>query len=326
MKEKIKQDMLLGLDIGTTGVRALIIDADGNICGSAIRKAASISSVRPGWAEQSPDDWWRAACEAVPSALHSAGVSASEIDGIGLAGQMHSLVLLDPSGVCLRDAMLWCDQRTERECQSITEVIGSQRLIQLTANPAITGFTLPKLEWVRTHEPNIWKRVHTISLPKDYVRFRLTNTFATDVSDASGTLLFDVCNRHWLKGVLEAVRIAAEMLPPVFESHEVVAYVSRRGAAECSLREGIPVVAGAGDQAAGAVGMGTIKPGDVSATIGTSGVVFGVTSGPISDPLGRIHTFCHALPNRWHVIGGDAVSGVFSAMVSQPTHEQEHHV
>jgi xylulokinase len=216
---------------------------------------------------------------------------------------MHGLVLLDAEGQVLRPAIIWCDQRTEEQCREITRRVGAQRLIKLVANPALTGFTLPKILWVREHEPAIWARVRTILLPKDYVRLRLTGVKAIDVADASGTLLFDVVNRRWSAEMLKIFEIKAELLPKVFESPEIASKVSKEGATATGLREGIPVAAGAGDQAAGAVGMGIVAPGDVSATIGTSGVVFAATSKPILEPEGRIHTFCHAVPGRWHVMG-----------------------
>jgi xylulokinase len=216
---------------------------------------------------------------------------------------MHGLVLLDAGGEVVRPALIWCDQRTEEECRAITERVGAKRLIDLTANPALTGFTLPKVWWVRGHEPELWSRVRSIMLPKDYVRFKLTGARATDVADASGTLLFDVVNRRWSGEILRVSDLQPEILPQVFESPEVTGRVSKDGAVASGLREGTPVVAGGGDQAAGAVGMGIVEPGNVSATVGTSGVVFAATSSPKVEPKGRIHTFCHAIPGRWHVMG-----------------------
>ena len=211
--------------------------------------------------------------------------------------------MLDAAGEVVRPALIWCDQRTEEECRAITERVGAKRLIDLVANPALTGFTLPKIWWVRAHEPELWSRVRSVMLPKDYVRFKLTGARATDVADASGTLMFDVVNRRWSAEMLEASDLRAEILPEVFESPEITGQVSKEGAAASGLREGTPVVAGGGDQAAGAVGMGIVEPGNVSATIGTSGVVFASTSRPVVEPKGRIHTFCHAIPGRWHVMG-----------------------
>jgi xylulokinase len=294
---------LLGIDVGTGGTRAVLIDSGGRVMSAATAEHAPMSSPRIGWAEQSPEDWWRAACEAIHACLAKSSSAAQEITGIGLTGQMHGLVLLDAEDRVVRPALIWCDQRTKDECREITNQVGAQRLIELTANPALTGFTLPKIWWVRRHEPELWARVRSLMLPKDYVRFRLTGARAIDVADASGTLMFDVVHRRWSQPMLEIFKLDEAILPKVFESPEISGYVNEQGARACGLRSGIPVVAGAGDQAAGAVGMGIVKPGAVSATIGTSGVVFAATSKPVLEPGGRIHTFCHAIPNRWHVMG-----------------------
>ena len=294
---------LLGIDVGTGGTRAVLLDEAGHVLGAATVEHAPMSSPELGWAEQDPRDWWRAACGAIMECLMKAGATAGDVGAIGLSGQMHGLVLLDAAGEVLRPALIWCDQRTEEECRAITERVGAKQLIELVANPALTGFTLPKIWWVRAHEPEIWSRVHSIMLPKDYVRFKLTGARATDVADASGTLLFDVVNRRWSVEMLKASDLSEDILPRVFESPEISGRVSKDGGAASGLREGTPVVAGAGDQAAGAVGMGIVEPGNVSATIGTSGVVFAATSSPVVEPKGRIHTFCHAIPGRWHVMG-----------------------
>jgi xylulokinase len=294
---------LLGIDVGTGGTRAVLLDEAGRVWGAATAEHVPMASPELGWAEQDPRDWWRATCVAVAECLTEAGATGAEVSAVGLSGQMHGLVLLDAAGEVLRPALIWCDQRTEEECRAITERVGAKRLIELVANPALTGFTLPKIWWVRAHEPEIWSRVRSIMLPKDYVRFKLTGTRATDVADASGTLLFDVVNRRWSVEMLKASDLKAEILPEVFESPESSGRMSKEGAEASGLREGTPVVAGAGDQAAGAVGMGIVEPGNVSATIGTSGVVFAATSSPVVEPMGRIHTFCHAIPGRWHVMG-----------------------
>jgi xylulokinase len=223
---------------------------------------------------------------------------------------MHGAVLLDGAGEVLRPAIIWCDQRTEKQCRELTERVGAERLIELTANPALTGFTLPKLLWVRDNEPEVWSKIDSVLLPKDYARFRLTGERAIDVADASGTSMLDVPNRRWSREVLEAVGVDERWLPRVFESPEVCAAISAEGAAATGLAEGTPVVAGAGDQAAGAVGMGVVRPGVVSATIGTSGVVFAATDNPARDMLGRVHTFCHAIPERWHVMGVTQAAGL----------------
>jgi xylulokinase len=294
---------LLGIDMGTGGTRVVLLDETGRVLSAATTDHAPMASPHLGWAEQDPRDWWRAARAAIKECLEKANASADEVAAIGLSGQMHGLVMLDATGEVLRPALIWCDQRTEEECRAITERVGAKRLIALVANPALTGFTLPKIWWVRAHQPEVWSRVRSIMLPKDYVRFKLTGVRATDVADASGTLLFDVVNRRWSSEMLQASALAPEILPKVFESPEISGRVSKDGAAASGLREGTPVVAGGGDQAAGAVGMGIVEPGNVSATIGTSGVVFAATSAPVVEPKGRIHTFCHAIPRRWHVMG-----------------------
>ncbi len=210
----------------------------------------------------------------------------------------------------LRPALIWCDQRTAAECRYLNDTIGPQRLVELTANPALTNFTLTKLLWVRTHEPEIWKRFHSFLLPKDYVRLCLTGVRAIDVADASGTLLLDVVHRRWSEAMLEAVGLSPDCLPALYESQQIVGQVTESAAASTGLKAGTPVVAGAGDQAAGATGMGIVRPGDVSATIGTSGVVFAASDAPVTDPLGRLHTFCHAIPGRWHVMGVTQAAGL----------------
>jgi xylulokinase len=301
---------LLGIDVGTSGSRALIVDETGSVVASATVEHAPFASPRTGWAEQDPRDWWRASAQAVSGVLAQPNISAGEIACIGFSGQMHGAVLLDERGEVLRPALIWCDQRTDAQCSAITELVGAARLIELTSNPAITGLTLPKLLWVREHEPETWSRVRSVLLPKDYVRFRLTGERATDVADASGTLVFDVAGRRWSDSMLDAVEIDKACLPTVFESPEITGRVSVDGAAATGLREGTPVVAGAGDQAAGAVGMGIVRPGAVSATIGTSGVVFAATDRPALDPAGRVHSFCHAVPGRWHVMGVTQAAGL----------------
>jgi len=298
----------LGIDVGTGGTRAVLVDEGGAVVASATREHAPFASPEVGWAEQDARDWWRAAAEAVRAVVAEEG--AEEIGGVGFSGQMHGAVLLDAGGEVLRPALIWCDQRTDRQCRELTERVGAERLIELVSNPALTNFTLTKMLWVREHEPELWGRVRTVLLPKDYVRLRLTGERATDVADASGTLLFDVARRRWSEQMLDAVGMDASLLPAAFESPEVTGRVSREGAEATGLREGTPVVAGAGDQAAGAVGMGIVRPGAVSATIGTSGVVFAATDRPALDRRGRLHTFCHAVPGRWHVMGVTQAAGL----------------
>jgi xylulokinase len=301
---------VLGIDVGTSGSRALLLGEDGRLIGSTTADHAPFRSPQAAWAEQDPDDWWRASQEAVRSLLARTGVSPKAISAIGLSGQMHGAVLLDEAGEVLRPAIIWCDQRTEQECRWLDREVGPARLLELTANPALTNFTLTKLLWVRTHEPAIWSRVRHVLLPKDYVRYRLSGEFAIDVADASGTLMLDVVRRRWSQEMMDAVNIDAAVLPALFESSEVCARVSDQGAAATGLPVGTPIVAGAGDQAAGAVGMGITRPGTVSATLGTSGVVFAATDRPFLDPGGRLHTFCHAIPDRWHVMGVTQAAGL----------------
>jgi xylulokinase len=246
----------------------------------------------------------------VRAALSSGKVKADEIECVGLTGQMHGAVLLDERDEVLRPAIIWCDVRTDKQCRALTERVGAARLIDLVLNPALDGFTLPKLLWVREVEPRVWDRVRGVLLPKDFVRLRLTGERATDVADASGTLLFDVRRRRWSSEMLDCAEVDERLLAEVFESPEITGQVSGAGADATGLRKGTPVVAGAGDQAAGAVGMGIVRPGAVSATIGTSGVVFAATDHPALDAQGRVHTFCHAVPGRWHVMGVTQAAGL----------------
>ena len=300
----------LGIDIGTGGSRALVIDELGSVVATSTVQHEAFASPQIGWAEQSPEDWWRATCLAVRQLLAVENVNADEIGAVSFSGQMHGSVLLDEADKVLRPALLWCDQRTERQCAEITEKVGSQQLIELVSNPAVTGFTLPKLLWVREKEPEVWKRVRSVLLPKDYIRLRLSGDKASDVADSSGTLLFDVRKREWSSKMLSVFGIDRSLLPRVFESVEVTGKISRAGAEATGLKEGTLVVAGAGDNAAGAVGMGIVSPGTVSATIGSSGVVFVVTERPTIDMNGRIHSLCHAIPNRWHMTGVTLAAGL----------------
>jgi len=300
----------LGIDIGTGGSRALVIDELGSVVATSTVQHEAFASPQIGWAEQSPEDWWRATCLAVRQLLAVENVNADEIGAVSFSGQMHGSVLLDEADKVLRPALLWCDQRTERQCAEITEKVGSQQLIELVSNPAVTGFTLPKLLWVREKEPEVWKRVRGVLLPKDYIRLRLSGDKASDVADSSGTLLFDVRKREWSSKMLEAFGIDRYLLPKVFESVEVTGKISRAGAEATGLKKGTLLVVGAGDNAAGAVGMGIVSPGTVSATIGTSGVVFVVTERPTIDMNGRIHSLCHAIPNRWHMTGVTLAAGL----------------
>src|SRR5246500_1759164 len=302
--------MLLGVDVGTGGTRAVLIDRSGRGLTSFASEHAPIRSEHIGWAEQEPEDWWRAAREAIAGAMAGSFISGDEIEAVALTGQMHGCVLLDAAGQVLRPALIWCDQRTQPQCDWLTEKIGYARLIELTCNPALPNFTLTKLLWVKTHEPEIFAKIRHVMCPKDYVRYRLTGEFAIDVQEASGTLLLDVTHRRWSKEVAEAAGIPESWLPKVYESPEVCARISETAAGLTGLKAGMPVVAGAGDQGAGAVGMGILQPGSVSATIGTSGVVFAATAHPTKDPKGRLHTFCHAVPGLWHVMGVTQSAGL----------------
>jgi xylulokinase len=276
----------IGIDVGTTAVKAILVGEDGEVL--ARREVAyPLSTPRPGWAEQDPEDWVRATEEAL-GALGTDGVA-----GIGLSGQMHGLVALDAGGSVIRPAILWNDQRTGAQCADIEDRVGPDRLVALTGNRALTGFTAPKLLWLRTHEPDAYARIARVMLPKDYVRLRLTGEPATDVSDASGTLLLDVGRRRWSDEVVQALDLDPAWLPPVLESP----------AEAGRTRDGIPVAAGAGDQAAGAVGVGVIRPGPLSVALGTSGVVFSALPAFAADPRARVHAFCHALPGAWHAMG-----------------------
>lgn len=300
----------LGVDVGTGGTRAVIVDAEGRLIAGAESEHAPFRTPHSGWAEQDPEDWWRAAQEAIRLALAAAPEPKQPIAAIGLTGQMHGAVLLDEDGAVLRPSLIWCDTRTQQECDWLHEKIGYARLIELTCNPALPNFTLTKLLWVKTHEPEIFAKTRHVMCPKDYIRYRLTGEFAIDVQEASGTLLLDVTHRRWSREVAEAAGIPETWLPTVYESPEVCARISESAAGLTGLAAGTPVVAGAGDQGAGAVGMGILQPGSVSATIGTSGVVFAATAAPTKDPKGRLHTFCHAVPGVWHVMGVTQSAGL----------------
>ncbi|MBO5212524.1 MAG: xylulokinase [Clostridia bacterium] len=284
---------LIGIDIGTSGTKTVLFDENGkNIRQKTVEYP--MSQPKNGWAEQDPDDWYNAVLETLKYV--SEGVEG--ISGIGFSGQMHGLVMLDGDGRVIRPSIIWCDQRTGKECEEITERVGKERLVEITANPALTGFTASKILWVRNNEPENYKKCKHILLPKDYIRYRLTGEFATDVSDASGMQLLDVAKRDWSDEVLEKLDIDKSLLARVYESCEVTGYVKNIG-----ILEGVPVVAGAGDNAAAAVGSGTVTAGKAFTTIGTSGVVYAHTDAPVIDKAGRVHTFCCAVPNKWHVMG-----------------------
>ena len=291
---------LLGIDVSTTSVKALVIDGDGAIVDS-FTSPLHLSSPRPLWSEQHPHDWWDAAINSIQHVLRE--TNASDIAAIGLTGQMHGLVLLDDAGVVLRPAILWNDQRCAEECDEIRERVGKERLIQISGNEALTGFTAPKILWVRNHEREVYERASHVLLPKDYLRYKLTGEYAMDKADGSGTLLFDLEKRDWSIEVLEALSIPRTWLPTTFEGPEITGRITRDAAEATGLLEGTPVVAGGGDQSAQAVGVGAIRPGVLAVTLGTSGVVFAATETPLVESQGRLHAFCHAVPDRWHLMG-----------------------
>lgn len=295
--------VFLGIDIGTSGTKTIAISEKGDILATATAEYP-LMSPRPGWSEQDPEDWWTATVESVKKVLKAGKIKADEVAGIGLSGQMHGSVFLDKQHNVIRNAILWNDQRTTEECAEIESRVGGRsKLIEMVANPALTGFTAPKILWLQKHEPKSYSKTAQILLPKDFVRFRLTGEYATDVSDASGTLLLDVRNRTWCKPLLDKLDIKSSLLPKVFESEDVTGTLSEVAAKQMGLKKGVPVVAGAGDQAAGAVGNGIVKRGIISATMGTSGVVFAHSDEVQIDPTGRVHTFCHAVRGKWHVMG-----------------------
>ncbi len=292
---------ILGIDVGTSGVKVVVIDREGRTLSQAT-VGYEVSQPHPLWAEQNPEDWWEATCAAIQLALARSDRRGEDIAGVGLTGQMHSLVLLDEAGQVIRPAILWSDQRTEEECEEIHQTVGFEQTIEWVANPALTNFTATKLLWVRKREPEHYARIRHVLLPKDFIRYRLTGEFASDVSDASGTLWFDVKRRGWSDEMLAALEVPRAWLPEVYESPEVSGRVSEWASGRTGLRPGTPVAAGGGDQAAGAVGNGIVRKGVVSSTIGTSGVVFAHADEIVRDEKGRLHTFCHAVPGKWHVM------------------------
>ncbi len=292
----------IGIDSSTTATKALLIDEQGDVVAVAATEYG-YETPRPLWSEQDPDLWWEGAANSIRQVLAASGVKADDVHGIGLTGQMHGLVLLDENGTVLRPAILWNDQRTGPQCDEIRRRLGKPRLIQITGNDALTGFTAPKILWVQQNEPDVWAHARHILLPKDYVRYKLTGDYAIDKADGAGMLLFDLKQRDWSPEVLAALEIPPAYLPPTHEGPAITGYVSHAAAAATGLRVGIPVMAGGGDQAAGAVGVGAVQPGVVSLALGTSGVVFATTGGPFVEPEGRLHAFCHAVPGRWHFMG-----------------------
>jgi xylulokinase len=293
--------LVLGIDVSTTATKAVLVDQTGAVRGVGTAEYG-FSAPRPLWSEQDPAAWWDGAIVAIGSALAAASALGDEVVAVGLTGQMHGLVLLDEADRVLRPAILWNDQRTADECDAIRAAVGPERLIQITGNDALTGFTAPKLVWVRDHEPEVWGRAAHVLLPKDYLRLRLTGEHALDKADGAGTLLFDLAARDWSAEVLDALGIPAPWLPPTFEGPQVTGVVTTSAAAATGLRPGTPVVAGGGDQAANAVGLGVVGPGEMALSLGTSGVVFAATDRPLFERRGIVHAFCHAVPGRWHMM------------------------
>ncbi len=294
-------DYVLGLDISTTGAKSLLL-GDGRVIASHT-VGQSVSTPHPLWSEQNPEDWWDGISEAIRSVIVDTGIDPTAIKAVGVTGQMHGLVILDSAGRVLRPSILWNDQRTQAQCDQITEAIGPIEVIRITGSRVLTGFTAPKLLWVRRSEPGVYRRIAHVLLPKDYVRFRLTGEYATDTSDASGTSLLDVGARAWSTKVVNKLEIKSEWLPQLYEGPEITGGVTAAASRATGLVKGTPVIAGAGDQAAAAIGMGLTAPGLVSVTIGTSGVVFAPLEHYIYEPNGSIHAFCHAVPGLWHWMG-----------------------
>lgn len=292
----------LGIDTSTTSSKALLIDRHGAVIGTA-SSAHKLSTPRPLWSEQDPLDWWSAVSKSIRDVFQKTGISGKEVKAVGLTGQMHGLVLLDEKGLILRPAILWNDQRTQVQCDEIMQRIGREKFLHVTGNLALTGFTAPKVLWVAENEPDVFKKIRHILLPKDYIRYRLTGAYAMDKADGSGTVLFDLDQRDWSHDVLSALGIDPEWLPDTYEGPETTGIVTPEAAGVTGLSSGTPVIAGAGDQAAGAIGVGAVEPGIVSLSLGTSGVIFVSTSTPLVEAEGRLHAFCHAVPGLWHLMG-----------------------
>jgi xylulokinase len=302
--------MWLGVDIGTGSSRALLVDAKGRVRAGYTAAHEEMRMERPLWAEQRPENWWDAAVTVVRGALAAAGIAGTDVKAIGLSGQMHGLVMLDRAGSVIRPALIWCDQRSQAQVDAVHAKLGRENVLRYIANPVLTGFTLPKLLWVRDHEPGNFERVRQVLLPKDYVRYRLTGEYASEVSDASGTALFDVVNRRWSFEMVDGLGLDRAILPVCRESSDPTGAITAEIAELTGLAPGTPVVGGAGDQAASAVGNGIVEPGIVSCTIGTSGVVFAHMEKVAYDPGGRVHTFCHAVRGKWHVMGVTQAAGL----------------
>jgi xylulokinase len=292
----------LGIDTSTTSSKALLIDEQGNVIAVA-SNPHTLQTPKPLWSEQDPREWWEAVAASIKSVLEKAGIGGERVGAVGLTGQMHGLVLLDEAGNVLRPAILWNDQRTQSQCDEIHQIIGKEKFIQITGNVALTGFTAPKILWVKENEPEVYAQAKHVLLPKDYVRLKLTGEYAMDKADGAGTVLFDLKARDWSDEVLSALDIPRTWMSKTFEGTEFTGYVTEEAAALTGLKVGTPVAAGGGDQAAGAVGVGAVEPGIVGLTVGTSGVVFATTPSALIEPEGRLHAFCHAVPGMWHFMG-----------------------
>ncbi len=300
---------VIGIDLGTSGTKTVLFDQKGTaVCSSTVEYP--MYQPQNGWAEQNPQDWWEAAVRTISTVLRESKVQPADIVSLGISGQMHGLVMLDEFNRILRPAIIWCDQRTAAECEQIEELVGRKRLIEITANPALTGFTASKIMWVKNHEPELYAKCAHILLPKDYVRLMLTGDYATEVSDASGMQLLDVPNRCWSDEVLDKLGISKKLLAKVYESPEVTGHITHTAASLTGLLPTTLVVGGAGDNAAAAVGTGTVANGKAFTTIGTSGVVYAHTDRIRIDPKGRVHTFCCAVPGQWHVMGVTQSAGL----------------
>ena len=301
-KREMKMDYFLGIDVSTTATKVILMEGHGDVI-AVYSSTYGFQTPKPLWTEQHPDLWWEGTVKSIRRVISDSRIDPMDIKGIGMTGQMHGLVLLDESGHVLRPAILWNDQRTAAECDEIRSLVGRERLIRITGNDALTGFTAPKILWVKNHEPGIFRQVRHILLPKDYVRFKLTGAYAIDRAGGSGTILFDLKQRDWSQEVLESLSINPDWLSTTFEGSDVTGHISSEAAEATGLPAGIPVVAGGGDQAAQAVGVGAVEPGIVALTLGTSGVVFTSIDEPIIEPDGRLHAFCHAAPGKWHLMG-----------------------
>ena len=293
---------LLGIDVGTTGTKTILIDTEGTLKSSSTVEYP-VSTPSPNWAEQEPADWWQATVESVRKVLNQSDINAEAIVGIGLSGQMHSSVFLDQHNEVLRPAILWCDTRTKQQCQWIVKKVGVEGLRKYVSNFAFEGFTAPKIIWLRENEPETYAQVETVILPKDYIRFRLTGELATEVSDAAGTLLFDVKNRRWSAQMLQQLQIPSSWLSDVHESTDICGRITDDAAQLTGLKIGAPVGGGGADNTCGAVGSGIVKPGRVLSSIGTSGVIFAHTDSVKVDPQMRVHSFCHSVPHKWYLMG-----------------------